>query len=96
MDTLAKNAHVERSGRAGKPKEDRHFVTALARGLEVLSCFRSGDKALGNQEIAQRLHITPGTVANRLRTIFEKLGTTNRTEAALYALRMGWASLDDE
>ena len=31
--------------RAGpmKVKEDRHFVTALARGLEVLACFRSGD-----------------------------------------------------
>ncbi|HEX7648942.1 MAG TPA: IclR family transcriptional regulator, partial [Noviherbaspirillum sp.] len=25
-------------------KEDRHFVTALARGLEILSCFRSGEK----------------------------------------------------
>ena len=34
--------------------EDRHFVTALARGLEVLACFRSGDRVLGNQEIAQR------------------------------------------
>ena len=37
-----------------RPPEDRHFVTALARGLDVLACFRSGDKALGNQEIAQR------------------------------------------
>ena len=35
-------------------KEDRHFVTALARGLELLACFRSGDKMLGNQELAER------------------------------------------
>jgi DNA-binding NarL/FixJ family response regulator len=49
-----------------------------------------------NKQIADHLHITAGTVANRLRAIYEKLGVTNRTEAALYALRMGWASLDDE
>ena len=49
-----------------------------------------------NKQIAEHLHITPGTVANRLRAIYDKLGVTNRTEAALYALRMGWASLDDE
>ena len=24
------------------PKEDRHFVTALARGLSVLACFGPG------------------------------------------------------
>ncbi len=49
-----------------------------------------------NKQIAEYLHITPGTVSNRLRAIYDKLGVTNRTEAALYALRMGWASLDDE
>ena len=32
-------------------KEDRHFVTALSRGLDVLACFRSGQKLLGNKEI---------------------------------------------
>ena len=32
--------------------EDRYFITALARGLEVLSCFRSADKGLTNQQIA--------------------------------------------
>jgi len=34
-------------------KEDRHFVTALARGLEVLACFRTSDRVLGSQEIAR-------------------------------------------
>ena len=33
-------------------KEDRHFVTALARGLSVLSCFSSGERMLGNLDIA--------------------------------------------
>ena len=34
-------------------KEDRHFVTALARGMEVLACFRAGDRLhqpITNQE----------------------------------------------
>jgi len=58
---------------ASRPKEDRHFVTALARGLEVLSCFRSGDKILGNQEIAQRCQLPKSTVS-RLTTTLTRLG----------------------
>ena len=61
--------------------------------LTVLIRVAQGDD---NRQIAEHLHITPGTVANRLRAIYDKLGVTNRTEAALYALRMGWAFLDDE
>jgi len=41
------------------------------------------------------LHWSVHTVSNRLRVIFEKLHVTNRTQAALYALRQGWASLDE-
>ena len=47
-----------------------------------------------NQDIAQALNYSVYTVANRLRTIYEKLHVTNRTQAALYALRQGWAALD--
>ena len=47
-----------------------------------------------NQEIAQTLDYSVYTVANRLRTIYEKLHVTNRTQAALYALRQGWVTLD--
>jgi DNA-binding NarL/FixJ family response regulator len=42
-----------------------------------------------------RLHYSEHTVSNRLRTICDKLHVTNRTQAALYALRQGWASLDE-
>lgn len=60
---------------APKPrvKEDRHFVTALARGLDVLDCFRSGDKVLGNQEIARRCGLPKSTVS-RLTYTLTKLG----------------------
>lgn len=46
-----------------------------------------------NQSIADELHLSVGTVGNRLRVIFNKLNVQNRTEAALYALRYGWATL---
>jgi len=54
-------------------KEDRHFVTALARGLELLACFRSGDKLLGNQELAERSKLPKSTVS-RLTYTLTKLG----------------------
>jgi DNA-binding IclR family transcriptional regulator len=54
-------------------KTDRHFVTALARGLEVLACFRHGDRMLGNQELARRCGLAKSTVS-RLTHTLTKLG----------------------
>jgi NarL family two-component system response regulator LiaR len=48
-----------------------------------------------NEEIARRLNYSVHTVANRLRTTYEKLHVSNRTQAALYALRQGWVALDE-
>ena len=44
-------------------KTDRHFVTALARGLEVLASFRHGDRMLGNQELSKRCGLAKSTVS---------------------------------
>jgi len=75
----------------GKVKEDRHFVTALARGLEVLACFRSGDRTLGNQEIAQRCKLPKSTVS-RLTYTLTKLGYLIQVpESGKY--RLGTATL---
>ncbi len=52
-------------------------------------------RGVENEHIAQALNYSVYTVANRLRTIYEKLHVTNRTQAALYALRQGWAALDE-
>jgi len=49
--------------------KDRQFVTALARGLEVLRCFRRGDVALGNQEIALRTGLPKPTVSRLTHTL---------------------------
>jgi DNA-binding NarL/FixJ family response regulator len=49
-----------------------------------------------NRTVADRLVLSERTVANRLSTIYEKLHVNNRTQAALVALRRGWAELDEE
>jgi two-component system, NarL family, response regulator LiaR len=49
-----------------------------------------------NQQIADELNVSEKTVRNRLSEIFSKLRINNRTQAALYALREGIATLKNE
>jgi DNA-binding NarL/FixJ family response regulator len=58
----------------------------VARRLEVLATIADG---LTNQEIAEKLFISPKTVAAHLRNIYEKIGAANRAEATAYAVRNG-------
>ncbi|HEY8539658.1 MAG TPA: IclR family transcriptional regulator [Steroidobacteraceae bacterium] len=72
-------------------KQDRHFVTALSRGLDVLSCFRSGSRLLGNQDIAERCSLPKSTVS-RLTYTLTKLGYLHYVrESGKY--RLGTATL---
>ena len=48
-----------------------------------------------NREIAEKLVITEATVRTHVSNIMSKLHLASRTQAALYALREGLASLDD-
>jgi len=50
-------------------KEDRHFVTALARGLDVLSAFRGRGRMLGNQELARRCGLPKSTISRLTYTL---------------------------
>jgi len=47
----------------------RLFVTALARGLEVLGAFRAGDGALGNLELAKRTELPKPTISRITHTL---------------------------
>jgi DNA-binding NarL/FixJ family response regulator len=76
-----------------------HLAPAAASPFEALAekeieVLRLVARGLDNRDIAKALHYSEHTVANRLRVIFEKLHVTNRTQAALHALRQGWATLD--
>lgn len=63
------------------------------REVEVLKLVAQG---LTNQEIAEALFISERTVGNHIGSMLNKLHLANRTQVALYALRKGLASLDDE
>jgi len=54
-----------------KPANDRKFVVALARGLEVLRVFRASDGLLGNTEIADRTGLPKPTVSRLTYTLTE-------------------------
>lgn len=56
------------------------------REREVLQLITNG---LSNTEIAQRLHLSDGTVRNYVSALFVKLGVSDRTQAAVLALRYG-------
>ena len=69
-------------------------ITQLTgRELDILRLVAQG---LDNNEIGDRLGLSEKTVRNRLTVIFEKLHVNNRTQAALYALRRGLTSLEEE
>lgn len=56
------------------------------REREILQLLATGND---NRTIAQRLFLSEKTVGNRLSEIFQKLGVTNRTQAALVAVQRG-------
>ncbi|MEP4196207.1 MAG: IclR family transcriptional regulator [Aliishimia sp.] len=53
--------------------KDRNFVTALARGLDMLRSFQCGDKELSNTDFAERTGLPKATVS-RLTYTLVKLG----------------------
>jgi len=63
------------------------------RELEVLQLVARG---LSNQQVAELLVVSERTARTHISNILAKLQLANRTQAALYALRSGIASLDDE
>jgi DNA-binding NarL/FixJ family response regulator len=62
------------------------------RELEVLRLIARG---MSNQEIADTLVVGEETVRSHVSAVLRKLQLASRTQAALYALREGLASLKD-
>lgn len=75
------------------PSHPEHTISELTeREEDILRLLAQGST---NQEIADALGVSEKTVRNRLSEIFSKLRLNNRTQAALYALREGIATLQD-
>jgi DNA-binding NarL/FixJ family response regulator len=70
----------------------RQAAAALTtREREVLTCVAEG---LANKAIARRLGISEKTVKAHLTSIFQRIGVTDRTSAALWAHRQGLGGAD--
>lgn len=62
------------------------------REIEIIRHLARGK---ANNEIADALHLSEGTVRNYVTAMFTKLGVTNRTQAAIMALRYGVVNLNE-
>ena len=65
-------------------KEQREEDKLTRREIEVLKLLAEG---LFNKEIAYKLLISEKTVKNHVSNIFKKIGVSDRTQAAVYAIK---------
>jgi DNA-binding NarL/FixJ family response regulator len=71
----------------GSAPPDASLVDSLSdRERDVLRLLASG---MSNSDIAQHLYLSEGTVRNYVSSILTKLGVSDRTQAAVLALRAG-------
>ena len=81
------------SGPALAPSSERFLAEFTEREQEVLGLLAQG---FTNPEIADRLHLARGTVRNYVSGILQKLGVSDRTQAAVVAVQRGLLeSLED-
>ncbi|MGI4942394.1 MAG: IclR family transcriptional regulator [Janthinobacterium lividum] len=84
---------------AGGRREERQFVVALARGLEILGCFSAGRRQLGVTEIATILGLAQPTAWRLCHTLTElgflQAEANGRLSPALAVLRLGYAAFSD-
>jgi two-component system, NarL family, response regulator LiaR len=78
--------------RPAERRQPRTVDPLSPRELDVLRLIARG---LSNQDIAARLVLGETTVRTHVSSILGKLQLASRTQAALYALREGHATLDD-
>jgi DNA-binding NarL/FixJ family response regulator len=81
----------ENLSHGGEINEDA-FTPLSAREMEILVLITRG---YSNKEVAHSLGISRQTVKNHMTAILRKLDVSDRTQAAVYALRHGWIRLQD-
>ncbi|OWJ20643.1 IclR family transcriptional regulator [Pseudomonas aeruginosa] len=69
--------------------KDRQFVTALARGLELLRCFTPRESLLGNQELAKKTGLPKPTVSCLTHTLTRLGYLRHLPHSGKYQLEVG-------
>jgi DNA-binding NarL/FixJ family response regulator len=86
LDDTARDELLERYGEA---RLDPGAASLTVREKEILQLLAAGVSA--TDELADRLYISQKTVKNHLASIFQKLAVSDRTQAAIEAIRLGIA-----
>jgi DNA-binding NarL/FixJ family response regulator len=85
LSALAEDANEE-AGEGGRSEINKLMASLSPREVQVLTYLAQG---LTNKEIASEMHYSVGTVKNVVQRIIEKMGVSDRTQAAVYAVRAG-------
>lgn len=91
---------VDPLGSVQEEEKDRQFVTALARGLELLRCFTPRENVLGNQDLARKTGLPKPTVTRLTHTLM-RLGylrqdvLSGKYQLDVGVLRIGYAMLSN-
>ena len=72
-------------------KDEESMLRLTRREQEILALIAAGSS---NQEIAETLYITPGTVRVHVHSIIQKLGVRDRTQAAMLAIQKHWIATE--
>lgn len=73
----------------GEDGKDRNFVTALARGLDMLRCFRANETELTNTDFAERTGLPKPTVSRLTHTLCKLDYLVADPRAGTYRLSAG-------
>jgi DNA-binding NarL/FixJ family response regulator len=73
---------------SNKQEQPSTLITTQLTGREV-DVLRLIARGLTNSEIAENLHLSEGTIRNHVSMIFSKLDVSDRTQAAILAIRHG-------
>lgn len=91
LPTLDPRAQERLMKRVAAPQPSSPFERLTARELDVLRLIAHG---FNNKRIAARLHLTVGTVNGYVSAILPKIGASDRTQAALMAVKHGLADVE--
>ncbi|NPV42204.1 MAG: response regulator transcription factor [Anaerolineae bacterium] len=83
---------IERAASSSQPEERSEVFDLTEREKEILALIAQG---FSNADIAERLYLSEGTIRNYTKNLFQKLGVTARTQAAVVAIKNGLVKITE-
>lgn len=87
------HAYADKTGNTYADKTGNGSHPLSKQELKIVHCLTNGEP---NKIIAQHLDITEATVKVHIKTILRKMGASNRTQAAIFAISQGISAAPQE